>query len=167
MTWIRVRDVRAEHVSWPRLESRLSGSRQPSPGGLTEMWVEDPDEVAEVVVMLTSRRRALEGLTVMLLGAGRFGKTTMARTVTADPAGTAVVQGADCFAADRCDTGICIAVGRLIGDGDPSDVTAGGSVTAPRGIGRGDVEHYSKLSLRSAFPTECDILKNFTTRRRR
>ena len=51
MISLQVRDVRAEHPRPPRVRSvRVLREPAAEPWGLTEMWIEDPDGVAIVLV---------------------------------------------------------------------------------------------------------------------
>ena len=50
MIWLQVRDVRAEHARLAAAGVRVLREPTVEPWGLTEMWIEDPDGVAIVLV---------------------------------------------------------------------------------------------------------------------
>jgi catechol 2,3-dioxygenase-like lactoylglutathione lyase family enzyme len=50
MIWLQVRDVRAEHGRLASAGVRVLREPAAEPWGLTEMWIEDPDGVAIVLV---------------------------------------------------------------------------------------------------------------------
>ena len=50
MIWLQVRDVRAEHSRLAAAGVRVLREPAAEPWGLTEMWIEDPDGVAIVLV---------------------------------------------------------------------------------------------------------------------
>jgi predicted enzyme related to lactoylglutathione lyase len=50
MIWLQVRDVRAEHSRLAEAGVRVLREPVAEPWGLTEMWIEDPDGVAIVLV---------------------------------------------------------------------------------------------------------------------
>jgi predicted enzyme related to lactoylglutathione lyase len=50
MIWLQVRDVRAEHSRLASAGVRVLREPVAEPWGLTEMWIEDPDGVAIVLV---------------------------------------------------------------------------------------------------------------------
>jgi uncharacterized glyoxalase superfamily protein PhnB len=50
MIWLQVRDVRAEHGRLAAAGVRVLREPVAEPWGLTEMWIEDPDGVAIVLV---------------------------------------------------------------------------------------------------------------------
>ena len=50
MIWLQVRDVRAEHSRLVAAGVRVLREPVAEPWGLTEMWIEDPDGVAIVLV---------------------------------------------------------------------------------------------------------------------
>ena len=48
--WLQVRDVHAEHERLAAAGARIKRAPKQEPWGLIEMWIEDPDGVAIVVV---------------------------------------------------------------------------------------------------------------------
>jgi catechol 2,3-dioxygenase-like lactoylglutathione lyase family enzyme len=50
MIWMEVRMSTPSTPGWPRPEYPSSGNPPSSPGGLTEMWIQDPDGIRIVLV---------------------------------------------------------------------------------------------------------------------
>jgi predicted enzyme related to lactoylglutathione lyase len=50
MIWLQVRDVHAEHTRLYAAGVRIIREPVPEPGGLIEMWIEDPDGIRIVLV---------------------------------------------------------------------------------------------------------------------
>jgi hypothetical protein len=50
MIWIQVRNVRAEHARLAAADVPVIREPAAEPWGLTEMWIEDPDDIRIVLV---------------------------------------------------------------------------------------------------------------------